>query len=246
MANRTYLFYKSNKNDWGEFEYSSDIPSLWQELYTIEILEKQEDIIISAFGTEEDNNNSTLKIPIHIAIENLTNQIKTSQSDTEDKRQLRLDFLNFLEIEVAKKTNIEIAFEEISWFYETPKDFFQALKNFHLKFPLNDQPEKVSFSSIGINDSFESYSIVYKRLNDEDKIINARNRKLSEEQAEKVKIKDAKSKNIKFIFMTILAVILTFLAPFGVFIKEDIKNGILIFCFAIILWIYIYLKHLKK
>ncbi|WP_257670830.1 hypothetical protein [Parapedobacter tibetensis] len=254
MANRTYLYYQKKENEWYEFEYATIIPSLWQELYNIELIEAQKTQIIEAFtkneedDLEDEERNANLKVTKEIAIENLKAIINLNLNESGDKKQLRIDFLKFIQFEIADTSIIELSFEEISWFYEQPQDIFIELEKFHIDAQTKTEysTEKITFQTIGFNDDFKSYSSIYQKLIDEQKAINEKNREEHQLKTEKTKRKERKSKIRDLITMAVIASVLIFFGFFGIFVKNEMRTGLAMLSFSIICWLYVYFKHIKK
>lgn len=252
MANRTYLFYQNKENEWREFEYATTIPSLWQELYNIELIEAQKNKIIEAFAKNEDNDvedeerNANLKVTKENAIENLQSKVNSNESD--DKKQLRLEFIKFIQSEVLNNSTIELSIEEISWFYKHQEDIFKELEKFHTDTQTQKefQTEKVTFQTIGFNNDFEPFSSIYKKISLEQKAINKKNDEKHQIVIEKVQRKERKSKFLDLVTMSLIASVCTFFGFFGIFLKNELKAGIIMLFLAIICWLYVYLKHIRK
>jgi hypothetical protein len=254
MANRTYLYYQENRNEWGEFEYATIIPSLWQELYSIEQIKAQKTQIIETFvkndedDLENEKRNSNLKVSKEIAIENLKTKINLNLNESVGKKQLRIDFLKFIQLKIADNSIIELSLEEISWFYEQPQDFFIELEKFHTDTQTQTEylTEKVSFQTIGFNNDFEPYSSIYQKLIVEQKAINEKNSERHLLKTEEAKRKERKSKILDLIAMAVIASGLTFFCFFGIFVKNEMRTGLVMLIFGFICWLYVYFKHIKS
>ncbi|GEM_PF-1695957 len=252
MANRTYLFYQDKENEWREFEYATIIPSLWQELYNIELIEGQKNQILEAFTKSEDNDfkdeerKANLKVTKENAIENIQSKVNLNESD--DKKQLRIEFIKFIQSEVLDNSTIELSIEEISWFYKQQKDIFIELKKFHTDIPTQKEflTDEVTFQTIGFNNHFEPFSSVYQKINLEQKSINKKNEEKRQIVIEKAKQKERKSKLLDLITMSLIASVCTFFGFFAIFSKNGLKVGLMMLFFALICWLYVYFKHIKK
>ncbi|UUV22089.1 hypothetical protein [Paenimyroides aestuarii] len=220
MANRTYLFYQNKENEWREFEYATIIPSLWQELYNIELIEAQKNKIIEAFtkneyNGEDEERKANLKVTKENAIKNLQSKINLNESS--DKKQLRLEFIKFIQSEVLNNSTIELSIEEISWFCNQQEDIFIELEKFHTDTQTQKEfhTEKVTFQTIGFNNDFEPFSSVYKKINLEQKAINKKNDEKHQIVIEQAQRKERKSKLFDLITMSLIASVCTFFGFLG-------------------------------
>lgn len=254
MANRTYLFYQDKENEWREFEYATIIPSLWQELYNIELIEVQKNEVLEAFTKSENNDfedeerKANLKVTKENAIENIQSKVKLNLNESDDKKQLRIEFIKFIQSKVLDNSTIELSIEEISWFYKQQKDIFIELEKFHTNIQTQKefQAEEVTFQTIGFNNDFEPFSRVYQKINLEQKSINKKNDEKRQIVIEKVKQKERKSKLLDLITMSLIASVCTFFGFFAIFSKNGLKVGLMMLFFALICWLYVYFKHIKK
>ena len=254
MANRTYLFYQNKESEWREFEYASIIPSLWQELYNIEIIKTQKNRIVEAFVKNEDNGlqdedrKINLKVTKECAIENLQSKINLSQNEDNDKKQLRLEFIKFIQSEVLNNSTIELSIEEISWFYEQQEEIFVELEKFHSDTQTQKefQTEKATFQTIGFNNDFEPFSSIYQKINLEQKAINKKNDEKFQIIIEKAQRKERKSKLFDLITMSLIASVCSFFGFYAIFVKNETGAGLIMLLLGFICWIYVYFKHFRK
>lgn len=245
MEKNVGLYYINDKNEIKHFEYSTILPFLWQETYSVELLEKQETIILEALQKGEK---VKLIVPIETAIQNLERKIKSISSETPRKKTLRKEFLDFLKKEVKTNSNLEISLEGLIDFYANPNELVKDLKEFHTnqKKRFAYQKEKVSFRSIGYNDDFLLFSSTYQFLMEETEIQS----KINEERRlnliqNKGLTKEMNQKADK-LFLVIISVLLFFIGVY-LFARTNLTQiGILSFLSGLILGIYLFLKQKKK
>lgn len=249
MANRTYLFYKDKENQTCEFEYATNIPSLWQELFDIETVSKQKHQLIKLLKDDIYNEETTLKISKEIAVDNLKFWIDFHKDSINiDKKQLRYEFLQFIETEVLDQSIIELSYEEISWFFSKPEDFFNEFEKFYTDFETQKkyQTEIVTYQTIGFNGAFEPFSTIYQKITAKQNIINKEIQIKNQANQEKVKQREKRKKLYDLLTMSTIAGVLTFFGFWGIFAKNETKTGLFMLIFALICWLYVYIKHLWK
>jgi len=190
----------------------------------------------------------TLKIPVHIAIANLEKRIIEKTKESEDKKQLRKEFCSFLKNEVAENSDLEMELTEISWFYESPDNFFDELIRFHTdpKTKNDYENEIVTPQTIGVNDDFKLFSSVYQKIAIEQQAIAKKDKEQNRLYTDKEQQKEKRSKLLDLITMSLIASVLTFFGVYGIVVKKEISGGLLILFLALICWLYVYLKHIRK
>lgn len=208
MANSVYLFYRNTDYQLKNFEFNTIIPFLWQELLSVEILEKERKFTI-------DLNNSTkeiskIKIPKEIAINNLEIVTRSISNETSRKKKLREEFLSFIKKEVADDTDLEIEFQGLVEFEIEPNQIITDLIEFQRdhKKRFKYQKEKVSFRAIGYNPEFEEYSSVYQFLRDESEVQTEINSKRHQNLIDDKKLTQELNKKADYIFLFLFSFLL--------------------------------------
>lgn len=171
MTHPVYLYYKNRDLQDESFRFNIQIPFLWQEMYDLELIENQRYEVSNGLNQKENNSASQLIIPIEKAIQNIEKKSKSFTSEKDDKKKLRIEFLNFLKNNVAIGTDLQINFFELKEMYQSTEDLVDELKSFHLdrKKELRHQREPVSLRAIGYNENFEAHSTVYQFLLEEER-----------------------------------------------------------------------------
>lgn len=153
-------------------------PSLWQELWTKELLEQQKERIKSELQLQlvdnedgiDEERDVCIRIPKDIALSNLQERINQKNLlDSEDKQLLRKDFYRFLKNEVGENEDICINITDVRDFeyafesYYTDLLLFHSDKEFYQKVV---QGESQSYI-VGYCDTLLEYSELYKKWEDE-------------------------------------------------------------------------------
>jgi len=170
MSHSVYLYYKNKNLEDESFQFTVQIPFLWQEMYDLELIENQENKILEGLSRNQNNADAHLIIPVEKAVRNLEIKSKLFTSEKDDKKQLRIDFLNFINENVDKTSDFEIIFFELKDLYLSMEDLVNDVKSFHTdrKKELRYQREPVSFRAIGYNENFKSHSKIYQSLLEEE------------------------------------------------------------------------------
>lgn len=165
MIKTVFLYYKNRNLQDENFHFHILIPFLWQEMYDLELIEKQSNKIIKGIN-QNIKDAVQLIVPIEKAIYNLEIKSKSFTSEKEDKKKLRIELLDFLKNNVAIKTDLRLDLYELIEFHETSEDLINELKSFHTdrKKELRYQREPLSFRAVGYNENFEKHSKVYQSL----------------------------------------------------------------------------------
>src|SRR5690625_5572467 len=79
----------------------------------------------------QNNADAHLIIPVEKAVRNLEIKSKLFTSEKDDKKQLRIDFLNFINENVDKTSDFEIIFFELKDLYLSMEDLVNDVKSFH-------------------------------------------------------------------------------------------------------------------
>ena len=247
MSNQVFLYYRDNAYQLKSFQYSTMIPFLWQEVLSLELVQQQESRIEAAFEDNEEAVNAKLIIPIAIAIQNLEKMERAISSENQRKKTLRTEFLNFLKNEVAEDTNLEIDFHELNQFYSQPKDILSELKEFQTdhKKRFKYQRENISFRSIGYNSDFERFSTVYQFLTNEAQIQSEINAGRHQDLIESKKLEKELNKKADFIFLVLMAVLLTISGLLLIVLTLFTKTGIAVSSVGLLIGIYLYIKKKK-
>lgn len=242
MSNQVYLIYQNKDSKPAQFTFNTHIPFLWQELYDLKLIEAQEEKILKSLGSSGDSSESFLNIPIQTAIENLERKSKAFTSEKTQKKDLRIEFLNFLKENVLADTDLKINFSELKELYHEPQVLIDELKSFHTdrKKELRYQREKPSFRAIGHNEEFGAFSSVYQFFVEEDKVHNKIN--LERHQAILEKRNESKTEKNK------LENLLLLMMPIGLFVggflfivlRDEVRTGIFMFILGIATSYYCY------
>lgn len=244
MSNQVYLNYRDKAYQLKSFHYSTMLPFLWQEVLSIDLLEQQESRIETAFEEKEEAKNAKLIIPIEIAISNLSKMERAISSESQRKKTLRTEFLNFLKNEVAENTDLEIDFSELIQFYSHPKDLLTELIEFQSdhKKRFKYQREKVSFRSIGYNTDFEEFSTAYRFLVEEFKVQTEINSGRQQDLIENKKLKKEIKKKADFVFLLLVSLLLGISGILLLVLTLFMKTGIAILSVGLIIGIYLYFR----
>lgn len=172
MANRAYLFFINKSSEWEAIENISNVPSLWQELCSIELLlQQRERIERELLLRAEDHNEGVedepdinIKIPKNIALDNLRKHInQNNEEECADRIQLRKDFYSFLEEEVSVRGDgIQIDISEI---YDLCDTYYDCLLSFHMDETCYQKVIQSEYKiyMIGYCDTFIEYSTQYEQ-----------------------------------------------------------------------------------
>ncbi|MDR2222912.1 MAG: hypothetical protein LBE34_09240 [Flavobacteriaceae bacterium] len=172
MANRAYLFFINKSSEWEAIENISNVPSLWQELCSIELLLQQREriereLLLRAEDHNEgieDERDIYIKIPKNIALDNLRKHInQNNEEECADRTQLRKDFYSFLEEEVSVRGDgIQIDISEI---YDLCDTYYDCLLSFHMDETYYQKVIQSEYKiyMIGYCDTFLKYSELYKQ-----------------------------------------------------------------------------------
>ena len=244
MSNQVFLNYRDKSYQLKSFHYSTMLPFLWQEVLSIELIEQQESRIETAFEEKEEAKNAKLIIPIEIAVSNLSKMERAISSESQRKKTLRTEFLNFLKNEVAEDTDLEIDFHELNQFYSHPKVIISELKEFQSdhKKRFKYQREKVSFRSIGYNADFEEFSTTYRLLVEESEVQTEINSSRHHDLIENKKLEKELNKKADFVFLVLVSVLLGLSGILLIFLTLYLKTGIAILSVGLIIGIYLFFR----
>src|SRR5690625_5566545 len=156
MSHSVYLYYKNKNLEDESFQFTVQIPFLWQEMYDLELIENQENKILEGLSRNQNNADAHLIIPVEKAVRNLEIKSKLFTSEKDDKKQLRIDFLNFINENVDKTSDFEIIFFELKDLYLSMEDLVNDVKSFHTdrKKKKSNKKKHVLLKKIDINENY--------------------------------------------------------------------------------------------
>lgn len=244
MTNSIFLKYINLNQEQKSFQFHASIPFLWQEIYDLEFLETQENQFTEHINSRELN----FSIPVEKAIENLKLKSQGFTHETERKKRLRLELIDFLSHHVKENTNLELDFTALLEFYHDSKKIYFDLKEFHLnkRKQLKYQKEKLSFRSIGYNDEFAAFSENYQYLIEETAVQKEINDSRHQAIIEKRNNPKNYNKTADYFFWLVFSIITFIIGILFYLIQLDFKYSLLLIIVSFISIIYWYFKFRKR
>lgn len=231
MANRTYLFFINKCSEWEVIEHASNVPSLWQELCSAELLLQQKERVERELLLQvedhnegiEDERDVYIKIPKNIALDNLKKFIEQNNGQKDIERtQLRKDFYTFLEEEVSVRG--EGIYINISELYDLSTTYYDDLLLFHTDEAYYNtviQSEHKSYM-IGYCDTFLKYSELYKQWKED---ATAESREYFDRRA-KCERQMKWRELFKNVLWFLISLVFLVIGVFAFIVKQDYKVGI--------------------
>lgn len=241
MNINVYLQYIDNRSENKYFSYATILPFFWQEIYSLELLERQEHCILNALEKSTEKKSPKFIVRIEEAIRNLEHKNQANSIEKNQNKTLRNEFIDFLKKEVKPNTNLEIQLENLLEVYGHPEKLVQDLKDFHTnqKKRIAYQKEKLSFRFIGYNEDFKSFSPTYRLLTEEyerNLIINKERRKALEKHknsAEKI------NKKADFTFLLSALILILLMGVYLLFQTNLIAIGVFFLLIVLLGGIYL-------
>lgn len=240
MSHSVYLYYKNKKLEDESFQFTVQIPFLWQEMYDLDLIENQENKILEGLSRNQNNADAHLIIPVEKAIRNLKIKSKLFTSEKDDKKKLRIDFLNFIKENVDKTSDFEINFFELKDLYVSLEDLMKDLKSFHTdrKKELRYQREPVSFRAIGYNENFKAHSKIYQSLLEEEEKNSSINWERHQKAIRKRTISQTKTDSLESVFLSLIIIGLISIGLLLMFIRYDYILGVLFIIIGILVYFF--------